>query len=37
MLIVGVPERVGSDELEERLRRVGADLGLEAVTVNRVD
>jgi glycine cleavage system transcriptional repressor len=37
MLIVGVPPHVDPAEVERRLDGVRADLGLEALTVNRID
>ena len=37
MLIVKVPEHVDADKLDRRLGEAGAELGLEAVTVNQVD
>lgn len=37
MLIVALPDSVNASELEDRLERVRADLGLEAVAVSPVD
>jgi glycine cleavage system transcriptional repressor len=37
MLIVKVPDHVDADELDRRLGRAGAELGLETVAVNHVD